>query len=102
ELAGLADLVEQGTGARRQLSWLEDHGDIGGLMREIVAASRPDARAGKARVRTTPSRTAPRRFAAIFETNYRVLGARNTNSVPKWPNSAQWKASSTCSADAGR
>ena len=43
ELASLADLVESGTGARRQLNWLEDHGDIGGLMREIVAATDPDA-----------------------------------------------------------
>jgi carboxylate-amine ligase len=43
ELAGLADLVENGTGARRQLDWLSDHGDIGGLMREIVAATDPDA-----------------------------------------------------------
>jgi carboxylate-amine ligase len=41
ELAGLADLVESGTGARRQLNWLEDHGGIDGLMREIVAASDP-------------------------------------------------------------
>jgi glutamate---cysteine ligase / carboxylate-amine ligase len=43
ELAGLADLVENGTGARRQLNWLQDHGEIGGLMKEIVAASDPDA-----------------------------------------------------------
>jgi glutamate---cysteine ligase / carboxylate-amine ligase len=43
ELAGLVDLVEGGTGARRQLNWLQDHGDIGGLMREIVAATDPDA-----------------------------------------------------------
>jgi carboxylate-amine ligase len=42
ELSGLADLVESGTGARRQLNWLAEHGDIGGLMREIVAASDPD------------------------------------------------------------
>jgi glutamate---cysteine ligase / carboxylate-amine ligase len=42
ELALLADLVEHGTGARRQLNWLSDHGEIGGLMREIVAASDPD------------------------------------------------------------
>jgi glutamate---cysteine ligase / carboxylate-amine ligase len=41
ELAGLADLVEIGTGARRQLNWLRDHGAIDGLMREIVAASDP-------------------------------------------------------------
>ena len=43
ELAGLAELVENGTGARRQLDWLSDHGDIGGLMSEIVAATDPDA-----------------------------------------------------------
>ncbi len=42
ELAGLAELVEQGTGARRQLDWLSDHGEISGLMQEIVAASDPD------------------------------------------------------------
>jgi glutamate---cysteine ligase / carboxylate-amine ligase len=42
ELAGLTDLVEHGTGARRQLDWLADHGDIDGLMKEIVAASDPD------------------------------------------------------------
>jgi glutamate---cysteine ligase / carboxylate-amine ligase len=42
ELAGLADLVEQGTGARRQLDWLSNHGGIGGLMQEIVTASDPD------------------------------------------------------------
>jgi glutamate---cysteine ligase / carboxylate-amine ligase len=43
ELDALADLVENGTGARRQLDWLSDHGEIGGLMSEIVAASDPDA-----------------------------------------------------------
>ena len=43
ELASLADLVESGTGARRQLNWLKDHGDIDGLMTEIVAASDPAA-----------------------------------------------------------
>jgi carboxylate-amine ligase len=42
ELAGLADLVDSGTGARRQLDWLSDHGEIGGLMQEIVAATDPD------------------------------------------------------------
>jgi carboxylate-amine ligase len=42
ELAGLADLVEDGTGARRQLNWLEGHKEIGGLMREIIDASAPD------------------------------------------------------------
>jgi glutamate---cysteine ligase / carboxylate-amine ligase len=43
ELAGLVDLVENGTGARRQLDWLESHGGTDGLMREVVAASDPDA-----------------------------------------------------------
>jgi carboxylate-amine ligase len=43
ELARLADLVEYGTGARRQLDWLQDYGEIGGLMTEIVAATDPDA-----------------------------------------------------------
>jgi carboxylate-amine ligase len=42
-LESLGELVEKGTGARRQLDWLSDHGEIGGLMREIVAASDPDA-----------------------------------------------------------
>jgi len=42
ELATLRDLVEEGTGARRQLNWLSDHAEIGGLMTEIVAASDPD------------------------------------------------------------
>jgi gamma-glutamyl:cysteine ligase YbdK (ATP-grasp superfamily) len=43
ELAALGDLMENGTGARRQLDWLSDRGDIGGLMSEIVAATDPDA-----------------------------------------------------------
>ena len=43
ELAHLNDLVENGTGARRQLDWLQDHGEIGGLMTEIVAATDPDS-----------------------------------------------------------
>jgi carboxylate-amine ligase len=42
ELLHLNDLVEEGTGARRQLNWLQDHGEIGGLMTEIVAATDPD------------------------------------------------------------
>jgi glutamate---cysteine ligase / carboxylate-amine ligase len=42
ELERLGELVENGTGARRQLDWLADHGEIGGLMREIVAATDPD------------------------------------------------------------
>jgi carboxylate-amine ligase len=42
ELRGLEDLIERGTGARRQLDWLEKHdGDIKGLMREILDASAP-------------------------------------------------------------
>ena len=28
ELAGLTDLIEQGTGARRQLDWFAEHGDV--------------------------------------------------------------------------
>ena len=44
ELAILHDLTRNGTGARRQLDWLSDRGDVAGLMREIVAASDPDAR----------------------------------------------------------
>ena len=43
ELAILDDLAENGTGARRQLDWLSDHGEIGGMMGEIVAATDPDA-----------------------------------------------------------
>jgi glutamate---cysteine ligase / carboxylate-amine ligase len=43
ELAGLIDLVESGTGARRQLNWLQEHGEVGGLMKEIVAATDPDS-----------------------------------------------------------
>jgi carboxylate-amine ligase len=41
ELAGLEDLIENGTGARRQLDWYDGHGDVMGLMREIVAATEP-------------------------------------------------------------
>jgi len=43
ELAGLADLVESGTGARRQLNWLAEQGDVDGLIKEIVAATDPDS-----------------------------------------------------------
>ena len=43
ELTSLGDLVENGTGARRQLNWLSDRGEIGGLMGEIVAATDPDS-----------------------------------------------------------
>ena len=42
ELLHLRDELENGTGARRQLGWLSDHGDIAGLMSEIVAATDPD------------------------------------------------------------
>jgi glutamate---cysteine ligase / carboxylate-amine ligase len=42
ELLALRDLVENGTGARRQLDWLSDHGEIAGMMDEIVAATDPD------------------------------------------------------------
>jgi carboxylate-amine ligase len=41
ELASLTEVVETGTGARRQLDWLAQHGGIDGLMQEIVAASEP-------------------------------------------------------------
>jgi glutamate---cysteine ligase / carboxylate-amine ligase len=41
ELAALGELVDRGTGSRRQLDWFERHGDIQGLMREVVAASAP-------------------------------------------------------------
>ncbi len=41
ELLGLEDLIENGTGARRQLDWFDEHGDVKGLMREIVAATAP-------------------------------------------------------------
>jgi glutamate---cysteine ligase / carboxylate-amine ligase len=41
ELEGLIDLVDHGTGARRQLNWLESHGGVDGLMREVVDASEP-------------------------------------------------------------
>jgi carboxylate-amine ligase len=43
ELAGLSDLVENGTGARRQLEWLRGDGEIAQLMHEVVAATDPDA-----------------------------------------------------------
>jgi carboxylate-amine ligase len=44
ELRGLLDLVENGTGARRQLDWLEGHrGEVRGLITEIVAAADPDS-----------------------------------------------------------
>ena len=43
ELLHLNQLVEEGTGARRQLNWLQDYGEIGGLMTEIVAATDPDS-----------------------------------------------------------
>ena len=42
ELRALTELVETGTGARRQLDWLQDHGDVRGLMTEIVAATDPE------------------------------------------------------------
>jgi carboxylate-amine ligase len=42
ELLGLNALCERGTGARRQLDWLDAHGgDLKGLMREILDASAP-------------------------------------------------------------
>ena len=43
ELISLLELVDRGTGARRQLDWLESHeGRVDGLMREIIAASDPN------------------------------------------------------------
>jgi carboxylate-amine ligase len=42
ELLGLEDLIDHGTGARRQLDWYDDHGhDVKGLMRELVQATEP-------------------------------------------------------------
>jgi carboxylate-amine ligase len=42
ELEGLRDLIEHGTGARRQLDWFAERGnDVTGLMREIVRATEP-------------------------------------------------------------
>ena len=42
ELAILLEVVERGTGARRQLDWLEAHdGAVEGLMGEIVTATEP-------------------------------------------------------------
>jgi carboxylate-amine ligase len=41
ELVSLTDLIEEGTGARRQLNWLEHHGEVPGLMREVVEATEP-------------------------------------------------------------
>jgi carboxylate-amine ligase len=43
ELASLLELVDRGTGARRQLHWLDGHeGRVDGLMREIIDATEPD------------------------------------------------------------
>lgn len=41
ELEALGELVERGTGARRQLDWYEARGDIRSLLAEIIAASAP-------------------------------------------------------------
>jgi len=41
ELLSLNDLCENGTGARKQIDWLADHGSIDGLMREVIDASEP-------------------------------------------------------------
>jgi carboxylate-amine ligase len=41
QLLSLNDLCENGTGARKQIDWLADHGSIDGMMREIVDASEP-------------------------------------------------------------
>jgi carboxylate-amine ligase len=41
ELAGVQDLIANGTGARRQLEFHELHGDMRGLVREIAGNTRP-------------------------------------------------------------
>jgi carboxylate-amine ligase len=41
ELESLTDLLDHGTGARRQLNWLKSHGGVDGLMREVVDATEP-------------------------------------------------------------
>jgi carboxylate-amine ligase len=41
ELSGLTDLLDHGTGARRQLNWLDSHQGVEGLMREVVDATEP-------------------------------------------------------------
>jgi glutamate---cysteine ligase / carboxylate-amine ligase len=41
ELGSLTDLLDHGTGARRQLNWLASRGDVNGLMREVVDATEP-------------------------------------------------------------
>jgi carboxylate-amine ligase len=41
ELAGVEDLIENGTGARRQLTIYERNGDVRGLIREVAEHTRP-------------------------------------------------------------
>ncbi len=41
ELTSLSDLLDHGTGARRQLNWLAAHGGVEGMMREVVDATEP-------------------------------------------------------------
>jgi carboxylate-amine ligase len=41
EMAGIEDLIEAGTGARRQLRMYERNGDLRGLVREIAAKTLP-------------------------------------------------------------
>jgi carboxylate-amine ligase len=41
ELDAVSDLIEHGTGARRQLDWLERHGDPQRMIAEIIRASAP-------------------------------------------------------------
>jgi carboxylate-amine ligase len=41
ELAGVEDVVENGTGAQRQLAMFEKHPDLDELMREVVERTRP-------------------------------------------------------------
>ena len=41
ELAGVEDLIENGTGARRQIEMHERNGDVRALVREIADHTRP-------------------------------------------------------------
>jgi carboxylate-amine ligase len=41
ELAGIEDLIERGTGARRQLRMYERNGDLRGLVQEVTEKTRP-------------------------------------------------------------
>jgi gamma-glutamyl:cysteine ligase YbdK (ATP-grasp superfamily) len=41
ELAGVEDLIANGTGARRQLGFYEPNGDMRALVREMAENTRP-------------------------------------------------------------